>query len=131
MIITFGMKNTGQSLSTSKPTPTIGTTIESTATRALCVHAMSKDIVEKCADRDVGTIAVDYPKDIRTDQEWEQHGSKRLQDWAFETLPSHIEYKAEERGIKIEQVDEAGLKTSKTCCGSGKEAESSPVEREL
>jgi putative transposase len=95
------------------------------------LHALSKDIVEQCADRGVGTIAVGHPKHIRDDGEWGRHGNKRLHDWAFDTLIQHIEYKAEECGIKIERVDEAGLKTSKTCCVCGTKADSNRVERGL
>ena len=95
------------------------------------LHALSKDIVEQCTDRNVGTIAVGHPKNIREDEDWGRHGNKRLHDWAFETLLSHIEYKAEERGITVERVDEAELKTSKTCCECGTEADSNRVERGL
>jgi putative transposase len=95
------------------------------------LHALSKDIVEQCADRDVGTIAVGHPKHIRDDEDWGRHGNKRLHDWAFEMLLSHIEYKAQEQGIDVEHVDEAGLKTSKTCCDCGNEADSNRVERGL
>ncbi|SEP24954.1 putative transposase [Halorientalis persicus] len=95
------------------------------------LHAISKDIVEQCADKDVGTIGVGHPKDIRGDEDWGRHGNKRLHDWAFETLLSHIEYKAEERGIDVERVDEAELKTSKTCCECGTATDSHRVERGL
>jgi putative transposase len=95
------------------------------------LHALSKDIVEQCATRNVGTIAVGHPKQIRDDSDWGRHGNKRLHDWAFETLLSHIEYKAEERGISVEHVPEGTLKTSKTCCECGTEADSNRVERGL
>nr|WP_220132424.1 RNA-guided endonuclease TnpB family protein [Natronomonas sp. LN261] len=95
------------------------------------LHALSKDIVEQCAERSVVTIAVGHPKDIREDEDWGRHGNKRLHDWAFETLLSHIEYKAEQHGIDVERVDEAGLKTSKTCCVCGMKADSNRVERGL
>jgi putative transposase len=95
------------------------------------LHALSKDILKQCASRGVGTIAIGHPKDIRDDSDWGRHGNKRLHDWAFERLLSHIEYKAEERGIDVERVDEAELKTSKTCCECGTEADSHRVERGL
>ncbi len=88
------------------------------------LHALSKDSVEQCAKRDVGTIAVGHPRNIRDDSDWGRHGNKRLHDWAFETLLSHIEYTAEDRGIDGERTPEATLKTSKTCCECGTEAES-------
>jgi putative transposase len=95
------------------------------------LHALSKDIVEQCADRNVATIAVGHPKHIRDDTDWGRHGNKRLHDWAFETLLSHIEYKAEERGIDVERVDEYELATSITCCACGMKADSNRVERGL
>ena len=95
------------------------------------LHAVSKDIVAQCADRAVGTIAVGHPKRIRDDEDWGRHGNKRLHDWAFETLLSHIEYKTQERGIDVDRVDEARLKTSKTCCECGTEADANRVERGL
>jgi transposase, IS605 OrfB family, central region len=95
------------------------------------LHALSKDIVEQCAKRDVGTIAVGHPKKIREDEDWGRHGNKRLHNWAFEKLLSHIEYKAEERGIEVERTPEGKLKTSKTCCNCGTKADSNRVERGL
>ena len=95
------------------------------------LHAVSKDIVEQCAARNVGTIAVGHPKHIREDSEWGRHDNKRLHDWAFATLLDEIEYKAAERGIEVERVDEARLKTSKTCCACGTAADSHRVERGL
>ena len=95
------------------------------------LHAVSKDIVQQCAARTVGTIAVGHPTNIRDDEDWGRHGNKRLHDWAFETLIQHIEYKAEERGIAVERVDEYARRTSKTCCACGMEADSNRVERGL
>jgi len=95
------------------------------------LHALSKDIVDQCADRGVETIAVGHPKDIRADEDWGRHGNKRLHDWAFDTLIQHIEYKAEERGIEVERVDEYELATSITCCACGTKADSNRVERGL
>ena len=95
------------------------------------LHAVSKDIVEQCATRGVGTIAVGHPKNIRSDEDWGRHGNKRLHDWAFETMLSHIEYKAEERGIEVERVDEYELATSITCCECGMKADSNRIERGL
>jgi putative transposase len=95
------------------------------------LHALSKDIVAQCAARDVGTLAVGHPKTIRDDEDWGRHGNKRLHDWAFETLIQHMEYKAEQRGIEVDRVDEARLKTSQTCCECGTTEDSHRVERGL
>jgi putative transposase len=95
------------------------------------LHAVSTDIVQQCASRGVETIAVGHPKNIREDEDWGRHGNKRLHDWAFDKLIQHIEYKAEERGISVERVDEYELRTSKTCCACGMEADSNRVKRGL
>jgi putative transposase len=95
------------------------------------LRALSRDIVEQCATRGVGMIAVGHPKNIRADEDWGRHGNKRLHDWAFEAVLSHIEYKAEERGIEVERVDEYELATSITCCECGMKADSNRVERGL
>ncbi|WP_397541133.1 RNA-guided endonuclease InsQ/TnpB family protein [Salinarchaeum sp. IM2453] len=95
------------------------------------LHAVSKDIVDQCAERGVGTIAVGHPKKIREDEDWGRHGNKRLHDWAFETLIEQVEYKAEERGIDVERVDESELATSISCCECGTKADSHRVERGL
>jgi transposase, IS605 OrfB family, central region len=95
------------------------------------LHAVSKDIVQQCDDRDGAPIAVGHPKNIREDEDWGRHGNKRLHDWAFETLLSQIESKAKERGIELERVDEYNLATSITCCECGAKTKSNRVERGL
>jgi putative transposase len=95
------------------------------------LHALTRDIVDQCADRGVGEIAVGHPKTIRDDAEWGRHGNKKIHDWPFDTIISMIEYKAEERGISVHRVDEAGLRTSKTCCTCGMEVSANRVERGL
>ena len=95
------------------------------------LHAVSKDIIEQCAEHGVGTIAVGHPKHIRADEDWGRHGNKRLHDWAFETLIQQLEYKAEERGIDVERVDEYELATSINCCVCRAQADSHRVERGL
>jgi putative transposase len=98
------------------------------------LHAVSKDIVEHCADRGVGTIAVGDVSGIRDDEDgharnWGDHGNLDLHSWPFETVTKLVEYKAKEQGIDVERVDERG--TSKTCTVCGTEADSHRVERGL
>jgi putative transposase len=95
------------------------------------LHALTRDIVEQCVDLGVGEIAVGHPKDIRDDAEWGRHGNKKIHDWPFDTIIDMIEYKAGERGINVQRVDEAGLRSSKTCCACGMEASGNRVERGL
>jgi putative transposase len=95
------------------------------------LHALSKDVIEQCAERGVETLAVGHPKHVRADGDWGRHGNKRLHDWAFETLIGYLEYKGKEYSITVERVDEAGLKTSKTCCRCDTVAASHRAERGL
>jgi putative transposase len=93
-------------------------------------HLLALDVVRECVKRNVGRLGIGHPKNVR-DQDWGRHGNKQLHDWAFNRLLQHIEYKAEERGIDVVRVDEAGLATSKTCCCCGDKNDSNRVERGL
>ena len=92
------------------------------------LHALSKDIVERCADRGVGTLVVGDPSGVDED-DWGRHGNKRLDNWAYKRLLNLIDYKARERGIEVEQRDERG--TSSSCSVCGHEDGDSRVERGL
>ena len=92
------------------------------------LHALSKDIVERCAERNVGTIVVGDPSGIDED-DWGRHGNKRLDNWAYKRLMHLIDYKARERGIEVEMPDERG--TSSSCSVCGHEDDDSRVERGL
>ncbi|NHN66024.1 IS200/IS605 family element transposase accessory protein TnpB [Haloarcula sp. JP-Z28] len=92
------------------------------------LHALSKDIVERCVDHDVGTILVGDPSGVDED-DWGRHGNKRLDNWAYKRLMNLIDYKARERGIEVEMPDERG--TSSSCSVCGHEDEDSRVERGL
>jgi len=92
------------------------------------LHALSKDIVERCADRDVGTLVVGDPSGVDED-DWGRHGNKRLDNWAYKRLMNLLDYKARERGIEVEQVDERG--TSSSCSVCSHEDGDSRVERGL
>ena len=93
------------------------------------LHTLSKDIVQQCVERGVGTIVVGDLSGIRDGTDWGDHGNLDLYGWAFDRLTAMLEYKAEERGITVEQVDERG--TSKTCSVCGAESDSQRVERGL
>jgi putative transposase len=99
------------------------------ARRSHFLHAVSKDVVERCAERGVGTIVVGDLAGIREDSDWGDSGNLTLHGWAFDRFTSMLEYKAKERGIEVEQVDERG--TSKTCSSCGTEDNSQRVERGL
>ena len=92
------------------------------------LHALSKDIVERCADHDVGTLVVGDPSGV-DEADWGRHGNKRLDNWAYKGLMNLIDYKARERGIEVEQRDERG--TSSSCSVCSHEDGDSRVERGL
>ncbi|GAA0294299.1 RNA-guided endonuclease TnpB family protein [Halarchaeum salinum] len=99
------------------------------------LHALSKDIVEECAARGVGHVAVGDLGGIREDGEtgdarsWGTHGNLDLHGWAFDRFASMLEYKGEQHGIDVGRVSERG--TSKTCCVCGAEDDRQRVERGL
>ena len=92
------------------------------------LHALSKDIIERCVAHDVGTIVVGDPSGVNKD-DWGRHGNKRLDNWAYKRLMNLIDYKARERGIEVEMPDERG--TSSSCSVCRHEDEDSRVERGL
>jgi len=81
--------------------------------RSHFLHALSKDIVAGCVERGVGTIVVGDLSGIRDGVDWGDRDNLDLHGWAFDRFTKMLEYKAEERGIDVEQVDERD--TSKTC----------------
>ena len=100
-----------------------------TERRTHFLHSLSKDIVERCAERSVGTIVVGDISGIRDGEDRGDSGNLDLHGWAFDRFTQMLEYKAEERGIEVEQVDERG--TSKTCSVCGTKNGSQRVERGL
>ncbi len=92
------------------------------------LHALSKDIVERCVNHDVGTLVVGDPSGV-DDDDWGRHGNKRLDNWAYKRLMNLIDYKARERGIEVEMPDERG--TSSSCSVCGHKDRDSRVERGL
>jgi len=93
------------------------------------LHAVSKDVVAECATRNVGTIAVGDLSGIRVGTDWGDHGNLDLHGWAFDRFISMLEYKAAERGISVERVDEHA--TSKSCGSCGVTDDGQRVERGL
>ncbi len=93
------------------------------------LHAVSKNVVAECAARNVGTIAVGDLSGIREDADWGDHGNLDLHGWAFDRFIEMLEYKAAERGINVERVDERD--TSKSCASCGTTDDSQRVERGL
>ncbi len=97
--------------------------------RSHFLHAVTRDAVERCADRGVGTIVVGDLGGIRDGTDWDDTGNLDLHGWAFDRFTVMLEYKVEAPGIDVEQVDERG--TSTTCSTCGTEDNSQRVERRL
>ena len=100
-----------------------------TERRSHFLHALSKDIVERCAERGVGTIIVGDLSGIRGGEDWGDNGNLDLHGWAFDRFTQMLGYKAEEHRINVEQVDERG--TSKSCSVCSTKDGSQRVERGL
>lgn len=95
------------------------------------LHAITRDILDQCVKWDVGKLAVGHPQHIRKESDWGRHGNKRLHDWPFNTIINYLVYKAKDRGINVERIDEAGLRTSITCCCCGSQLRENRTERGL
>jgi transposase, IS605 OrfB family, central region len=98
-------------------------------------HTLSKHIVQRCVDEDVGTIVVGDLSGIRENEghgeskNWGKHGNLDLHSWAFDRFTSMLEYKAEMEGITVERVSERDTSKSCSCCGQKRDA--NRVERGL
>ncbi|MFA9518202.1 RNA-guided endonuclease InsQ/TnpB family protein [Halopenitus sp. H-Gu1] len=105
------------------------------ARRAHYFHTLSKHIVQRCVDDDVGTIMIGDLSGIREDEEnseskdWGKHGNLDLHSWAFDRFTDLLTYKAEMEGISVEEVSEE--ETSKSCSCCGRTSDANRVERGL
>jgi putative transposase len=77
------------------------------------LHRVSKEIVEHADKKGVDVIVFEDLKKIRKDIS----NSKKFQHWCFRKLYEYVEYKAEEKGIKVEKVSSAY--TSQQCSECG------------
>jgi putative transposase len=106
-----------------------------TERRTHFLHTLSKEIVQQCVARNVGTIVVGDLSGIRTDDEngeprdWGKHGNLDLHGWAFDRFTTMLTYKAEAEGIDVNSVSERD--TSKSCSACGRTDDSQRVERGL
>ncbi|MDG5757922.1 transposase [Natronococcus sp. A-GB1] len=76
-------------------------------------HCIANEILDEADDRGCSYIAFEDLTDIRE----RMPGAKRLHAWAFRRLYEYVEYKAEERGIVVKQVNPAN--TSQRCSSCG------------
>jgi len=98
-------------------------------------HTLSKHIVQRCVEEGVGTIVIGDLSGIREDDEdtesknWGSHGNLDLHSWAFDRFTELLTYKAEMKGITVEDVPERD--TSKSCSCCGRKRDENRVERGL
>ncbi|ELY61258.1 RNA-guided endonuclease InsQ/TnpB family protein [Natronolimnohabitans innermongolicus] len=90
-------------------------------------HVLSKHIVERCVEEDVGTIAIGDLGGIREDEDgdvkdWGIHGNLDLHSWAFDRFTRMLAYKANAEGISVERVSERNTSKSCSCCGRKRKA---------
>jgi putative transposase len=98
------------------------------------LHTLSKDIIDECVEREVGTLVVGKLTGIRDDENgdpknWGRHGNLDLHGWAFDRLWKMLKYKGEMDGIDVVRKDERG--TSKSCSACGRTDDSQRIERGL
>ncbi|MCJ7450774.1 MAG: transposase [Candidatus Nanohaloarchaeota archaeon QJJ-9] len=77
------------------------------------LHRISKEIVEHAERKDVDVIVFEDLKGIREDIS----NRKKFQEWCFRKLFKYVEYKAKEKGIRIEKVKSSY--TSQKCSECG------------
>jgi putative transposase len=105
------------------------------ARRTHYFHTLSKHLVKRCVEEEVGTIAIGDLGRIRDDDEtgeaknWGRHGNLDLHSWAFDRFSGMLEYKAEAEGITVIRVSERDTSKSCSCCGRVRKA--NRVERGL
>jgi len=98
-----------------------------TGRRTHFLHTLSKEIVEQCTQRGVGTLVVGHLNGVREDGEsgesrnWGDHGNLDLHSWAFDRFTTMLGYKAEAEGIGVESVSERGTSKSCSACGQADE----------
>ena len=98
------------------------------------LHVLSKDIVARCVDRDVGRLYVGDLGGIRSEsngdgRSWGRHGNKRLHGWGYRKLTDMLKYKGEAAGIEV--VVDTERDTSKTCSVCGHKDDGQRVRRGL
>lgn len=85
--------------------------------RKLAIHNLTRNIVDECFKRGVGTIVLGDLRGIRENKDFGKAGNQQLHAWPFDEIKRQITYKAEEVGIEVTLVSERN--TSKCChiCG--------------
>ncbi|MCG2782859.1 MAG: transposase [Candidatus Altiarchaeales archaeon] len=80
-------------------------------------HCISKWIVSLAKQYSDPVIVIESLKGIRERIKYSKRMNAELHSWSFAQLQSFIEYKALEKGIRVEYVD--AKNTSRMCCNCG------------
>ncbi len=91
-------------------------------------HVLTDAIITECVERNVGTLAVSWPENVR-ESDWGNTGNKKLHTWAFDRITQYLSYKGEERGVEVRKENE--WNTSKTCSQCGDNTKSNRKHRGL
>jgi len=85
--------------------------------RKLAIHNLTRNIIDECIKRGVGTIVLGDLTGIRKDKNFGKAGNQKFHAWPFARIRQQLIYKAEEVGIEVTVVSERN--TSKCChiCG--------------
>jgi putative transposase len=78
----------------------------------MTLHRISNELVAEARDHGCSVIAFEDLMDIR-----ERTGASWGHKWAFNRLYEYVEYKAEEHGITVEQVDPENTSRRCSTCG--------------
>jgi IS605 OrfB family transposase len=70
-------------------------------------HKVSKSIVEEAMKQNAGAIVLEDLKDIRKRIQGGKRIRSRLHRWVFRELQTFIQYKAEQRGLRVLYVNPA------------------------
>jgi len=83
------------------------------------LHALSKNIAERCVEHDIGTLVVGDLSGVDED-DWGRQGNKRLANWAYKRLMNLLDYKAVSAAsrsrcpmsvVRLRRVVSVGIKT--------------------
>jgi putative transposase len=83
------------------------------------LRCIGKEIAELCQARDVGTVFIGWPKDIRRDKAYNSLWAGRIHNfWSFDRASKVLANALRAVGITTVRVGERGSSSTCPCCGS-------------
>jgi putative transposase len=86
-------------------------------TRRLAVHNLTRFIINQCLSRGVGIIVTGDLGGIRDDANHGKRNNQFLHAWPFAEIVRQLQYKGEEVGIRVIQINERGTSSHCHFCG--------------